>query len=44
MMEMELTILSCSGTSHSFRPYSLVRKDYKYSSPLSDGLEVKGYL
>jgi hypothetical protein len=44
MMEMELTTLPCSGTSHSFRPYSLVRKEYKNSSPLSYGLEVKGYL
>ena len=43
MMEMELTTLSCRGTSHSFRPYSLARKEYENSSPLRDGLEVKGY-
>jgi alpha-L-fucosidase len=43
MREMELTTLSCRETSHSLRPYGLVRKEYKSSSALPDSLAVKGY-
>jgi hypothetical protein len=41
MREIELTTLSCHGTSHSLRLYCQVRKEYKSNYPLSGSLEVK---
>jgi hypothetical protein len=42
MTEMELTTLSCSEMSHSFRSHSLVRKERNSSSSFRDSLVVKG--
>ena len=42
MREMELTTLSCSEISHSFRSYSLVRKERNSGSSFRESLLAKG--